>query len=351
MSRAGVNFVRQVAEGANCTFQEIEQANDLGNDAYIEFVRAEEATGCCLAVQIKSGPSYVESDGSFVIPADRDHFEYWNSHILPVCGIVYNPGTGRAAWCDITQHLRSNPEAVDRGPFRIRISSGHRFCAETFDEFREHFESYQRQYSDDAHFAAALERFAPTADPTSRATALASLFSFHRSRAATWFYVASLFRSIEDLDVLRRVVIALSHLPGHGDIYWHRRNEIEPEPRSKAVAFMRLTFARDEVVQLLRAVDEHGFSRGTIGQAAHALISLVRDPSAVLRSIAFDMDVSEEIRYAAIFLFVFYAQNDSVQHCLDVLESFRSSLPDGIHDEVVVELSRTLREHGHAGFY
>lgn len=277
VSRAGINFVRQLVEGANCTFQEIEQSNDLGNDAYIEFVRDEAATGCCIAVQIKSGGSYVTPDGSFFLPADRHHFEYWASHLLPVCGIVFDPETGRAAWCDITEHLRNHPEVIEHGPFRLAVPASAQLTADTFTNVQAHFARYQQQYSDDAHFGAALDQFAPVHSSPRRVEALRSLFSFHRNRAATWCYVASLLKSMEDPEVLRRTVYALVHLPGHGDIFWHRDNEIEPAAKLGGVGFMQLTFGRDEVVKLLSAVDEGGFTRGSIGQAVHALIH--RKPS------------------------------------------------------------------------
>lgn len=223
--------------------------------------------------------------------------------------------------------------------------------AETFDAFRQHFIAYQRQFSDDAHFGVALERFTPFNDAPARIEALKSLFSFHRNRAATWCYVASLLRSIEDLHVLRTVVIALSDLPGHSDIYWHRKNDIEPAARLGGTVFLKLSLGREDIVQLLRAVDENGFARGTIGQAAHSLISLARDPAAILQSIAFDEAIAEDVRYAAIFLFVFYAQEQSAARCIDVLDAFRHAFPDGFQDEVLVEMIRVLREHGRAGFY
>lgn len=34
-SRKGINFVRDIVEGQNSIFQEIELHNDLGNDAYV----------------------------------------------------------------------------------------------------------------------------------------------------------------------------------------------------------------------------------------------------------------------------------------------------------------------------
>jgi hypothetical protein len=349
--RVGVNFVRDVVERANCIFQEIEQANDVGNDAYIEFVVAEEATGCCIAAQIKSGPSYVAADGTFVLTADRDHFEYWSSHVLPVTGIVVDPASGRAGWCDVTAYLRANEGAVERGPFRIPIPTTQEFSAANFDAFRRHYVAYQRQFSDDAHFGAALERFTPFNESQARIEALKSLFSYHRNRPATWCYVASLLRSIQELDVLRGAVLALSHLPGHGDIYWHNKNDIGPAARLGGTSFLKLTLGREDVVQLLRVVDENGFARGTIGQAVHSLVSLARDPAELLHSIAFDGAIDEELRYAAIFLFVYYAQEESAARCIEALEQFRRLCPDGLQDEVIVEIIRVLREHGRAGFY
>jgi hypothetical protein len=350
-SRAGVNAVRAIVERANCLFQEVEQVNDIGNDAYIEFVLAQEATGSCIAAQVKSGPSFTSPDGTLVFIADRDHFEYWKSHVLPVAGIVFDPTAARLGWCDVTEHLRQHPEAVDGGPYRIPILGTQLLTTETFDAFREHFLAYQRQFSDDAHFGAALDRFAPFNDPHTRIEGLRSLFSYHRSRAATWCYVASLLRSIQDLDVLRRAAVALSHLPGHGDIYWHEQNNIEPAAKAGGTAFMKHTFGREDVIQLLRVVDEHGFARGTIGQAVHPLIGLARNTAAVLQSIAFDPVLDEDIRGAAIFLFVYYAQEESTETCVGVLEEFRRVFPDGSVDDVLVEMIRVLREQGEAHFY
>lgn len=351
--RAGVNAVRTIVEAQNCIFQEIDLGNDLGNDAYLEFVVREAATGCCIALQIKSGPSYVGSGGALFIPADRAHFEYWQSHVLPVAGLVFDPSSGRAGWCDITAHLRDHPDAIETGPYRISVPDDgqHTFSPQTFEFFRRYFMAYQHQYSDDSHFGRALEQFTPFCPPETRIEALHSLFSFHRNRAATWCYVASLVRSIENEDVLRLVAVTLSHLPGHGDIFWHSKNQVDEAARLAAVDFMRLTFGRQEIIQLLRLVDENGFARGTIGQTVHSLISLAKNVDDILRSIAFDPSINDDIRSSAMFLFVFYAQEVSVPRCIETIEEFRRSLPDSFVDEVFVEMIRVLREHGSAGFY
>ena len=96
IERRGVNYVRDIVESSNCTFTEIHSESDLGLDAYIEFILGEEAAGCCIGVQIKSGKSYVSSDQrTYYLRGDKDHFGYWKSLVLPIAGIVFNPSVGK----------------------------------------------------------------------------------------------------------------------------------------------------------------------------------------------------------------------------------------------------------------
>jgi hypothetical protein len=113
--------VRSVVERANCIFQEIERHNDFGNDAILELVEDENVRGICLAVQIKSGGSYCTTD-SCAIPSDRDHFEYWSKHSLPVIGIVYDPSETLAYWTHITRDLRGRHYRVQNGPYTLRFA-------------------------------------------------------------------------------------------------------------------------------------------------------------------------------------------------------------------------------------
>ncbi len=76
-ARSGVNFVRTVVEGHSCSFQEIPLANDVGDDAYFGFFESGRATGCCIAVQIKAGASYIAKSGQHILKADKQHFDYW----------------------------------------------------------------------------------------------------------------------------------------------------------------------------------------------------------------------------------------------------------------------------------
>ena len=106
----GVDYVQTLVHKDNSIFNKIDQDNDVGNDAYVEFIENQMTTGCCIAMQIKSGLSYVSADGkTFYFRADKAHFEYWANHSLPVCGVVYDPTRNVAVWCDITAFFSSNP--------------------------------------------------------------------------------------------------------------------------------------------------------------------------------------------------------------------------------------------------
>ncbi|HEX9943181.1 MAG TPA: DUF4365 domain-containing protein, partial [Thermoanaerobaculia bacterium] len=127
---------------------------------YIEFITDENATGCCIAAQIKSGDSFRTASGDYLIPGDREHFEYWSGHTLPVIGIVYDPSKDQAVWVDITGWLRAHPERVARGPYQIRIPATNHFDEESFAAFKQHFLSYRPLYSSEPAFGAALTAFA-----------------------------------------------------------------------------------------------------------------------------------------------------------------------------------------------
>lgn len=133
----GAHYVKGVVIGHNCIFNENPLQNDLGIDAHVEFIVGEEATGCSVALQIKSGPSYRSSSGHYVLRADRNHLDYWSSLLVPVGAMIADPDAGTAAWCDVTEYLESNPATIDSGPYTIPAE--HRFDSETFGEFRDHF--------------------------------------------------------------------------------------------------------------------------------------------------------------------------------------------------------------------
>ncbi|HWQ93506.1 MAG TPA: DUF4365 domain-containing protein [Clostridia bacterium] len=85
------------------------EASDVGIDGQIEYVNAlGNATGCLVAVQAKSGKSYLKDGGDHWIfyPKEKHRF-YWERFPIPVLVLIYDGSTGITYWVDARQALRS----------------------------------------------------------------------------------------------------------------------------------------------------------------------------------------------------------------------------------------------------
>ncbi len=348
-SRAGVNFVRTLVERSNSTFQEIDLQNDLGNDAYVEFVVAESATGCCVALQIKSGVSYRIASGRYAFGSDRSHFEYWASHTLPVLAVVFDPERNVAFWADITEHLRVEPSVIPEGPYTISVDR--ELSEGTFSQFRDHCLRYRDQYSREPNFGRALESFAARDDVERCFDGLRALFAYHRSQVATWYYLISCLSNYRNHPVLRALVVRLCHVPGHGDIFWHRGNLIDEGVRTAALELMRERFDRRDALTLLSVIDDAGIDRGTIGQCVHTLVDTIGDAPGIMESIAIDPTQNERVRHSAILFGASAAQAQSRDAALALLDRVEPAVRGEDFADAVSWLQHDLREHGFVSFY
>ncbi len=343
----GVHHVAKIVSANNSVFQLIAQENDIGNDAYIEFVLNQRSTGCCIAAQIKSGESY-RRNGSFAIPSDLAHRQYWRNHILPVAGIVYDPVTDTARWIDLTDYLKRHNETTEH--HSIVLPEENILDLEGFTQMRQHFLAYKDTYSNDSHFVEALKGLAKINDSDRTFSAIRSLFAFHRNRIETWFYIISCLRHFHGSPVIRSLVIALCHIPGHPDIFWGKGNIIEEETRKEALQLLRRLTTRDDVLAIIGAIDENGIDRGQIGQCVHSIVDVVDDNVSKLTSIAGDVSVDDDSRYWAFILIIFVMQSVDLPKTIELTEQLRHNMPSE-HSVEVAMLCETLRIHGYISCY
>lgn len=327
----GVRFVQGVVEGDNCVFQQIALENDFGNDAYIEFFVNEESTSCCVWVQIKSGKSNVSSNGDLTFKSCKEDFEYWSCHILPVAGIVYDPTRHCAVWIDITKHLEENPSLIENGPYNIVISQTQQFDDSTFRDFTNHFLKYLDSYHD--KLGLALQKCSNLSDQRDCYDGMQYLLTFQRQNYASWYYIISTYRNFRGHRILYYLTSAIAHLPGHPDIFWHKKNIINDETRNAALALLEETFGEDEILTMLEIVtDGGGFARGAIGQSVLAIIERLNRKNAILRSIFSDSNIQEDTRYWSIVLLAHfsYYKNDSEagMECLSLIKANYDSFSD-----------------------
>lgn len=340
----GFHYVSGIVARANCIIQKVDADNDQGNDAYIEFISNEVATSLFAWVQIKSGASYRRSDG-YAIPADREHFDYWNNSPVPVVGIVYDPEKKRSVWVNISDFLRSHPGVIENGPFAIPVSN--EFSDDTFDAFKQQLISYN--YSSDWFFGRSLDYFADTADQQKCMIGLGSLFAYHRNRQATWFYLIHSFRSIDGTAAVQ-VMRVLGHLPNNPYVFLHSDNIIDADVEKRAKKLLAKAFGREEVLKLIGFVDGCGVAAGSVGYIVSTIVFAVADARSILESIAFDTRLSEDQRQNAMFLLIHYAQFGFVDFCIDAIDRYVGVFQATEDCELFLSMRETLRSTGFLGY-
>src|SRR5688500_9479144 len=148
--KIGVVFVESVVSEAGSMFRPIPQDTDVGIDGYIEFVESEVVTGSLVAIQIKAGESFLKQNSTekhFSVNASKEDFNYWNSQIIPVALIVYDPGTRLSGWIDITAYIRQNPHCLANKSTTLTIKSKtNEFTPASFQsKFKDTFLSYRKE--------------------------------------------------------------------------------------------------------------------------------------------------------------------------------------------------------------
>lgn len=88
------------------SFRPVLEEEDVGIDAHIELCgHADEPTGVVVALQVKSGESYIhaETRGTFVFHSTEPDLDYWQSFALPVYSVVFRPAKKPAYWLDVKE--------------------------------------------------------------------------------------------------------------------------------------------------------------------------------------------------------------------------------------------------------
>lgn len=135
----GISFVHNQVARMGFFFRE-QSKHDFGIDAHIETVDMNgRGSGRNIAVQIKSGSSYIKVDqeGNIVHYTDERHIRYWAEHSLPVLLVVYNPEQEIAWWCDVKTYISRHPSLLSQGPCRVVLPGTQQFNVESKDAFAE----------------------------------------------------------------------------------------------------------------------------------------------------------------------------------------------------------------------
>ncbi|NNN05526.1 MAG: DUF4365 domain-containing protein [Elusimicrobia bacterium] len=261
-----MNAAQAFFERCSCVFQEVNQQNDFGKDAYVDLGKGGTISPLCIALQIKSGESFRAVGGDYFIPVEK-HASSWRHSTVPIFGLVYDPTDRLLRWADLTGYLRAHPHQEGG---RIPVSR----------------EAILNEESLHQAFASAVSVYAlPGGDSIAfnllsaaelQTDAIFDAWALGRKDAR---YLIILRRLILDLYgvSVRRAIVALSHVGSHPDIFWTEKNWIPETVKEQVLPSFR--WSPDELVHMMRAIEAEEWGRGTLGQSFDVLI--YEDPDIV----------------------------------------------------------------------
>jgi hypothetical protein len=340
----GVDFVRAVVREAECSFQEFSHHNDQGNDCYIEFVHQRVATNYGVFVQIKSGPSFKDTLG-YKIPTDKDHLEYWGRNLYKTIGIVYDAELTKAFWVDISEYIKTHPEIIGQETHAIRVSVQNEFSVDTFSSFMVYCFQYKQELQDFEHFGRSLDLFSKVKEPIDCYEGMKALYSTHRAKSATWFYITSTFSKIQEEGIRLNIIGLLSNY-FNPNILWHSQN-IDKVPTDHQVSIVKealsISFKEREIESLIPYMKD-GIPRGSFPYLVYLVVDACADAPNCLKNICFSDQTDEDHRDFCMWLYMHIAKYHSLEDTIKNAELYLSTFPKAKHDEAIMGVLEGIKK-------
>lgn len=340
----GVRYVQGVVQDNHSIYHPFARENDQGNDCYIEFVQNGLATNYGVLVQIKSGPSYKDSQG-YKIPANIDHLTYWNNGLYLSVGIVYDPEIKKAFWVDITSYLKDNPHVLRQKHHSIRVDETNEFSEQTFSIFMNYCFRYKNIFTSYENYGRSLEWFARLNEPDICYEGLKSLYSNHRDKASTWFYIITNFSKIQQKGIRGNILGLLSNYANNSDVFWNSSNlpyYPSEEMQSKIFSLMTRYFRKEEVLLTLSYM-QMGINKGSFSFLVFLVINFVEDIHLLLKEISFSDSIDDDLRNFCIWLYMQIAKFISIEETLETIDLYLLKFPIGYNDEVVMGVRESIQ--------
>lgn len=333
-AKKGINYVRNLIEGSGSLFHKIEQENDLGIDAIIEFIHHESPMNKSIAIQIKSGNSYYKCKSAECVIQIGSHREYWLNYSLPVFGIIYVPDHNMAYWVNVKSKLKESPEINE---IRFKINRVNSLDINTFNSLFKPLNTNLKPYLE---INEAIDFFNSDINEESH-VGMVILFRNYVNEISVWNEFLKALKRKESHEIPSILIYYIAHIPWHGDISYHGEN-ISNKIKIHVSSIIS-NFDKKMVVKLLNIIDpDDGICRGTIGQSIEAIISQIKEIEYKLEVIITDNNYSKELRINAALIFSYYVG----EKARPILE--KSTIAD---NDIIKLLCAEIKEHGGINLY
>ncbi len=342
---SGVRHVQEVVQNMDSIFHPFLRENDQGNDCYIESIQGGQALNYGVFVQIKSGKSYKDSKG-YKISSDKAHLEYWNRSLYHTVGIVYDPDIKRAFWVDISSYLKDNIHVLNQKYHTIRIDPSWEFSENSFADFISYFSIHRKEYVTYENFGRSLDLFSNFMEPEICYEGLKSIYTNHRDKEASWFYIISTFGKISNEGIQRNILGLISNYANNSYTFWNSKNiQLYPSPEmQKCLArLMSAFFGLNEVKQVLPHMQQ-GINKGSYSYLVFLVIGLIKDIHLILKEIAFQSNVQSDQRLFCFWLYLQFAKYISTDETLKIADEYLSLYPYAKEDEAILGTIESIKK-------
>lgn len=297
----GLLYVEQIVNEHGSIFRRIHQEEDVGIDGIIEIVDQEKVQGLVIAVQIKSGESYVGSEG-FVIYAGHEHIEYWKDFMLPVIVIAYSPSRKVACWTYVNRNTSDQQNSEDVNPTKVEIPFSSIFNKEAINR---NLRAIARERKDSSLLFKAANYALGT--NTIRKHQGLVLLSAHPQSIASRLtvHIASILILDENLDVATLAIQTLGLCIAQ--FKWERfygRVDYEVLFYARECCFK---FDERHILRMMEVITDGYFGGKSIGEACIDCIGFIPKSQQICRNIVLNKELIPRIRVNA--LMIFYAGN------------------------------------------
>lgn len=302
-AKQGVNLIRTIVDNSNCFFHEIQQENDLGIDAIIELSNKGIMTGLNIAVQIKTGTSYINYDKRECSFPIGNHVSYWASHALPVYGFVCDLDQQCYYYVDIKNYISIYKDEIKNGTIKsvtFEISYFNTISSENFENlFKNTFLRIVPLVSYEDAEALILSNSVNDID-----LGLRVLRKYYYQAEKTWDIFLNIFRDDRFSFFHTKIIDYFSYGTDNPDIF---TTSDDYEICSIRASEKFLNMSKSDVIKLLGFVDEEiGFQRGSMGEWVDFIIHSIPNNIKILADIVNDRDQIMNIRENALFLIACY---------------------------------------------
>ena len=138
---------------------------------------------------------------------------------------------------------------------------------------------------------------------------MCSLFRNYINNKETWDNFIDYLKNKSIEFISDQLIYYIAHIPWHGDIFYVGEKIL---PTTSEYAKLQISeFDEEMTVKLLSLIDEDtGITRGSLGESIEAIISCIKNKSAILKSIISNTKYTEMIRYFASMILIYYDKTE-----------------------------------------